>query len=643
MSVSYIPEQQSYKEITPFRRFILQSFPWINETFDALTNYELMGKIIEYLNTIISNENTVQSNVTELYNAFVELYNYFNNLDVQDEINNKLDSMVEDGTLQEIIASYLNANAIWCFDNVEAMKNATNLIDGSFAKTLGFYEKNDGGSALYKIRTMTNDDVIDEMFIIEMNDSENQLIAELIFDNINLKQIGAKGDGETNDSLIIQSSINKAQSLKKNVIAPEGHYIINSTLTLYGRTSLKGDGIVVFDFSNISTENDYCIKIDQSTITYSDSRKSDDLINNITFRGYNTDFTENIPSNYSSKNLFYITTHEFTINNITVYGFNKVFTYGSNSYIISVLNSVLSHNNYCVYYDQTGINNSGERISFLNCTIGNNKVAIHNYLGMLSFIDCSIDYNLKICDLFTSKISGTSSGRSSFVGCHFEDTIQKIPRTENRFEVTNAIIEFTNNEFWFNKLPFITETNNSLSKLSFVNNDFRVTDYENYFLVTNYRASTFKENSFVANTTQLKLSQFENNINQSFNSFVTNTTDGTAAFSNNTLAITSGTYVTGYSQSDYIEIPKTGVSHVWLKFNYQGSDSKSANKSWIFFFADNKTQVSSVPTNFDVTTQSQEKYLNTTIPNNAKYYRIILHSPIPNGTTYYSNVYSDFI
>ena len=262
---------------------------------------------------------------------------------------------------------------------------------------------------------------------------------------------------------------------------------------------------------------------------------------------------------------------------------------------------------------------------------------------MLSFIDCSIDYNSKICDLFTSKISGTSSGRSSFVGCHFEDTIQKIPRTENRFEVTNAIIEFTNNEFWFNKLPFITETNNSLSKLSFVNNDFRVTDYENYFLVTNYRASTFKENSFVANTTQLKLSQFENNINQSFNSFVTNTTDGTAAFSNNTLAITSGTYVTGYSQSDYIEIPKTGVSHVWLKFNYQGSDSRSANKSWILFFDDNKTQLSSVPTNFDVTTQSQEKYLNTTIPNNAKYYRIILHSPIPNGTTYYSNVYSDFI
>ena len=62
MSISYIPDQNTYKEMTPFKRFVLQSFPWIDANFDALTNYELMGKIIEYLNTIISNENAVQSN-----------------------------------------------------------------------------------------------------------------------------------------------------------------------------------------------------------------------------------------------------------------------------------------------------------------------------------------------------------------------------------------------------------------------------------------------------------------------------------------------------------------------------------------------------------------------------------------------------
>lgn len=114
MSISYIPEQNEYKEITPFKRFILQSFPWIDANFDALTNYELMGKIIEYLNDVIANENTLESNMSNLYDSFVLLHNYvenyFDNLDVQDEINNKLDSLVEDGTMAEIINQELLGN-----------------------------------------------------------------------------------------------------------------------------------------------------------------------------------------------------------------------------------------------------------------------------------------------------------------------------------------------------------------------------------------------------------------------------------------------------------------------------------------------------------------------------------------------------
>jgi len=120
MSISYIPDQNTYKEMTPFKRFVLQSFPWIDANFDALTNYELMGKIIEYLNDIISNENAVQSNVTNLYNAFVSLQNYvnnyFDNLDVQEEINNKLDELVTNGELQTLINHR--------FDNLEGMINS---------------------------------------------------------------------------------------------------------------------------------------------------------------------------------------------------------------------------------------------------------------------------------------------------------------------------------------------------------------------------------------------------------------------------------------------------------------------------------------------------------------------------------------
>ena len=119
--------------IPKFRRFVLQNFPFIEEDFDALTDYALICKVVEYLNQVIDSQNAVitevsefESNVnteinrfetsitadfenlTNLFNqlqSFVE--NYFDNLDVQEEINTKLDAMVEDGTLESLISTQI--------------------------------------------------------------------------------------------------------------------------------------------------------------------------------------------------------------------------------------------------------------------------------------------------------------------------------------------------------------------------------------------------------------------------------------------------------------------------------------------------------------------------------------------------------
>lgn len=97
----------NYKRLTPFKRCVLQNFPFIEADFDALTNYGLLSKIVEYLNNVISAQNTVQTNMTALNDAFIQLQNYvnqyFENLDVQEEINNKLDAMAIDGSLGRII------------------------------------------------------------------------------------------------------------------------------------------------------------------------------------------------------------------------------------------------------------------------------------------------------------------------------------------------------------------------------------------------------------------------------------------------------------------------------------------------------------------------------------------------------------
>ena len=194
-------KKENCRYLTPFKMCIIDNFPFIEADFDAITNYQLLCKVVEYLNKVIASEN-------EQNKAIKEIQDFLNTLDLQDEVDKKLDEMAESGELQEIIASYLNANAIWGFDNVASMKTATNLINGSYAKTLGYYAKNDGGGATYKIRTITNDDVVNEMDIIELAD--DTLIAELVIENntINMKQVGCSSEVADN-STIINTMISK--------------------------------------------------------------------------------------------------------------------------------------------------------------------------------------------------------------------------------------------------------------------------------------------------------------------------------------------------------------------------------------------------------------------------------------------------
>lgn len=104
-------EKPNFKKLCFLNMQRLTNFPYIEADFDALTNYELLCKVVEYLNNVIANQNTTNETVEELYDAFITLKNYvddyFENLDVQDEINNKLDEMAGDGTLTGLISVYL--------------------------------------------------------------------------------------------------------------------------------------------------------------------------------------------------------------------------------------------------------------------------------------------------------------------------------------------------------------------------------------------------------------------------------------------------------------------------------------------------------------------------------------------------------
>ena len=165
-------KKNDYKPYGPFKLWTIENFPFIEEDFDAITNYQLYSKIVETLKNVIYNFDVLAS-------KFEEIENYFENLDVQEEIDNKLDEMAESGELAEIITSYLQMNGVLAYNTISDMSNAENIIDGSTCYTLGQLLYNDGKCGFYKVREKTGADVIDGFNIVAL-DVSDELIAERI-------------------------------------------------------------------------------------------------------------------------------------------------------------------------------------------------------------------------------------------------------------------------------------------------------------------------------------------------------------------------------------------------------------------------------------------------------------------------------
>ena len=166
---------RNVKPISPFIVFCQKVIPLAFD--ESMSYYECLCALTNYLyNEVIPAVNNNADAVTELQN-YVE--NYFDNLDVQEEINNKLDEMAESGQLTDIIAQYLQLAGVLAYDTKNDMKNASNLTNGSICKTLGDDNYNDGKGNFYKVRTITSGDTVDDDNIVALTVS-NTLIAEKI-------------------------------------------------------------------------------------------------------------------------------------------------------------------------------------------------------------------------------------------------------------------------------------------------------------------------------------------------------------------------------------------------------------------------------------------------------------------------------
>lgn len=136
MSADFTPSLNTYTDLTPFRFWCQKVLPFVYD--DSLSYYELLCKVVDYLNKTMEDVTLSIEDVENLHTAYENLQgyvnDYFDNLDVQDEINNKLDALVENGTIHEIfnddVAAILSVASEAAEDAIEAIPaNVTNWLN----------------------------------------------------------------------------------------------------------------------------------------------------------------------------------------------------------------------------------------------------------------------------------------------------------------------------------------------------------------------------------------------------------------------------------------------------------------------------------------------------------------------------------
>ena len=172
--------------LRPFSRYCIMIGAIPESIIHSLSYEQQLLRLIKFLKqTVIP---AIDGNTT----AIKKIEEWIEHVDLQEFVDTKLDEMAESGELEEIISVYLNSTAVFGFDKVSDMTSASNLIDGSYARTCGKTTFNDGFGALYKIREIENTDVVDGDKIVAMDDVD--LVAEKIKSKTKPKKIIMIGD-----------------------------------------------------------------------------------------------------------------------------------------------------------------------------------------------------------------------------------------------------------------------------------------------------------------------------------------------------------------------------------------------------------------------------------------------------------------
>lgn len=232
------------EDLKPFKAWFQKTLPLVYD--DSLTYQELLYKLIAKINEVVESQNQTNENFDELYALFIQLKeyvdNYFKNLDVQEEINNKLDEMAKDGTLDKIINEQI------------------------------FGELNDRIDKLEKSGGVV----------------------------VSVKKWGAVGDGVTDDTTAFITCFNEIT--ENNILyIPHGIYVINGTHEFLLKCPIIGDNATFILVDSYFRYNENC-SVDGITFNYSDkttaiSFKSTTPAKKVVIRNCNFVYLKQTPTN----------------------------------------------------------------------------------------------------------------------------------------------------------------------------------------------------------------------------------------------------------------------------------------------------------------------------------------------------------
>ena len=122
MSANFTPDFVGYSGVRPFRWWCQKVLPLVYD--DSLSYYELLCKVVSYINNLIADVSACETNIDALKDAFEELQDYVNGYltdeNMQVLVNNKLDEMAEAGELDIVFNSvshlYVHDGAIPIFE-----------------------------------------------------------------------------------------------------------------------------------------------------------------------------------------------------------------------------------------------------------------------------------------------------------------------------------------------------------------------------------------------------------------------------------------------------------------------------------------------------------------------------------------------